>query len=195
MPMRRLSAGTWTDALPTTSPAIRISPAVAGSSPATARNRVVLPQPDGPISTPMSPAAIPNDTSATAGWGRLAYCTRSWETSTNMGLILDAYNSHLHQRALRPPCPMPLRRLQTVLLLLLAAVLVLPVLAVLASWLQSTGQSVQILGEMSRTVLPGYIWTTLWLCLSVGTGVALVGMASAAAVTLFDFPGRRFFEW
>ena len=90
---------------------------------------------------------------------------------------------------------MPFRRLQAVFLLLLACVLVLPVLAVLASWLQSTGQSTQILGEMSRTVLPGYVWTTVWLCLWVGAGVAVVGTASAAAVTLFDFPGRRVFEW
>jgi iron(III) transport system permease protein len=29
----------------------------------------------------------------------------------------------------------------------------------------------------------------------VGLGVALLGAATAAAVTLFDFPGRRFFEW
>ncbi len=90
---------------------------------------------------------------------------------------------------------MTLRRFQDAFLLLLAALLVLPVLAVLASWLQSTGQTVQILGEMSRTVLPGYVWTTLWLCLWVGAGVAVVGMVSAAAVTLFDFPGRRMFEW
>ena len=99
------------------------------------------------------------------------------------------------KRASRPFVPMRLRRLQDVFLLLLAALLVLPLLAVLASWLQPTGQSVQILGEMAATVLPGYVWTTLWLCVWVGAGVALVGTASAAAVTLFDFPGRRTFEW
>ena len=90
---------------------------------------------------------------------------------------------------------MSMRRLQAVFLLLLAGVLMLPVLAVLASWLQPTGQSTQILAEMARTVLPGYLWTTVWLCLWVGAGVALVGVATAAAVTLFDFPGRRVFEW
>ena len=90
---------------------------------------------------------------------------------------------------------MLMRRLQAVFLLLLAAVLVLPVLAVLGSWLQSNAQTAHILGEMSRTVLPGYVWTTVWLCLLVGAGVAVVGTASAAAVTLFDFPGRRMFEW
>jgi iron(III) transport system permease protein len=90
---------------------------------------------------------------------------------------------------------MTARRLQDLLLLLLASVLVLPVLALLASWLQWNGQSAQVLGEMSRTVLPGYVWTSLCLCLVVAIGVALIGGASAAAVTLFDFPGRRTFEW
>jgi iron(III) transport system permease protein len=90
---------------------------------------------------------------------------------------------------------MALRRLQDLLLLLLASLLVLPVLAVLASWLQWDGQNAQVLGEMARTVLPGYVWTSLGLCLVVGVGVALVGGATAAAVTLFDFPGRRTFEW
>jgi iron(III) transport system permease protein len=90
---------------------------------------------------------------------------------------------------------MALRRLQDLLLLLLASLLVLPVLAVLASWLQWDGQNAQVLGEMARTVLPGYVWTSLGLCLVVGIGVALVGGATAAAVTLFDFPGRRTFEW
>ena len=59
-------------ALPTTSPEIRISPALARSRPATARSSVVLPQPEGPISTPMSPAGRPNETSSTAGRARPA---------------------------------------------------------------------------------------------------------------------------
>jgi iron(III) transport system permease protein len=48
---------------------------------------------------------------------------------------------------------------------------------------------------MSRTVLPGYVATSLGLCLVVAVGVALVGGITAAAVTLFDFPGCRTFEW
>ncbi len=90
---------------------------------------------------------------------------------------------------------MSVRRLQDLFLLLLASLLVLPVLAVLASWLQWDGHSAQILREMAGTVLPGYAWTSLGLCVVVGVGVALVGGAAAAAVTLFDFPGRRTFEW
>lgn len=88
-----------------------------------------------------------------------------------------------------------LRRLQDLPLLLLAALLVLPVGAVLGSWFQWDAQSSQILREMAATVLPRYAGTSLLLCLGVGIGVAVVGTATAAAVTLFDFRGRRTFEW
>jgi ABC-type Fe3+ transport system permease subunit len=93
---------------------------------------------------------------------------------------------------------MPLRRLNIRLLLLLirgGPVAALPVLAVLGSWLQWDAASAQILREMARTVLPDYAWTTLRLCLMVGAGCGAGGYCQAAAVTLFDFPGRRTFEW
>ena len=80
-------------------------------------------------------------------------------------------------------------------LLLLVGVLMLPVLSVGMSWLQFDGSSGSILREMAQTVLPDYALTSLLLCVSVATGVALVGMATASAVTLFEFPGRRIFEW
>lgn len=89
-------------------------------------------------------------------------------------------------------------RLRQFLFLFLTAVFMLPVLAVMASWLalgDSGGQAWQILREMGSTVLPDYLETTLYLCLLVATGVVLVGLSTAAAVTLFDFPGRRVFEW
>ena len=100
------------------------------------------------------------------------------------------------------------RRLQHILMALLAVGLLLPIVAVLAAWLPipsmmgpaagtapGSASSLDVLGQMVQTVLPGYIVTTLILCLAVGAGVALLGMAVAAAVTLFDFPGRRVFEW
>jgi iron(III) transport system permease protein len=90
---------------------------------------------------------------------------------------------------------MLLRRLKDLPLLLLAGLLLLPVLAVLASWLDWNAASGQILREMGDTVLPSYVFTSLVLCLAVGLGTAVVGTAAAAAVTLFDFPGRRTFEW
>jgi iron(III) transport system permease protein len=88
-----------------------------------------------------------------------------------------------------------LRRLRDLPLLLLAGLLLLPVLAVLGSWLSWNTGSSQILREMGATVLPDYALTSLLLCLAVAFGAALVGTAAAAAVTLFDFPGRRSFEW
>lgn len=81
------------------------------------------------------------------------------------------------------------------LLCVFVLVLMLPILAVLASVLQWNTESAQILQEMSRTVLPDYAMTSLVLCVLVAMGVAVVGMATAAAVTLFDFAGRKTFEW
>ncbi len=74
----------------------------------------------------------------------------------------------------------------------------LPVLALLGAWLPGGGGDAgagSILREMAATVLPSYAWTTLWLVLWVGLGAACVGTVAAAAVTLFEFPGRRAFEW
>ncbi|RID98465.1 ABC transporter permease [Simplicispira hankyongi] len=82
-------------------------------------------------------------------------------------------------------------------LLLIAGVLGLPVLALLGAWLPGTASTapLPVLRAMAETVLPGYLWTTLWLALGVGVGTAVVGTGAAVAVTLFDFPGRRSFEW
>ncbi len=77
----------------------------------------------------------------------------------------------------------------------LALLLALPVLGVLGAWLAVDAGSMAVLQQQAETVLPGYARQSLVLVLSVATGVAVVGGASAAAVTLFDFPGRRVFEW
>jgi iron(III) transport system permease protein len=80
-------------------------------------------------------------------------------------------------------------------LVLIGGTVALPVLAVLASWLGTDAESLQILAEMGQTVLPDYAWTSILLCCWVGLGVILVGTATAATVTLFEFRGRRFLEW
>jgi iron(III) transport system permease protein len=90
-----------------------------------------------------------------------------------------------------------LRPIRLVLLLFVMA-LMLPVLAVIASWLpfgDPAGQARAILLEMGSTVLPEYLGTTVQLSLLVAMGVVAVGLSTATAVTLFDFPGRRVFEW
>ena len=87
------------------------------------------------------------------------------------------------------------RLLPSALLLALTSLLLLPVLGVLLSWLQFNAEASGILLQMAQTVLPDYALTSLLLCLCVGFGVAVIGMATASAVTLFEFPGRRVFEW
>ena len=82
-------------------------------------------------------------------------------------------------------------RFITVLTLLLAV----PVLGILGSWAGLDAQSGAVLLHQLQTVLPEYAWTSLLLSVAVACGVAVVGGATAATVSLFEFPGRRLFEW
>ena len=88
-----------------------------------------------------------------------------------------------------------MRALPTLILLLVACVLALPVLAVIGQWTQWDAQTADILREMAATVLPEYLWVTLQLVVMVGIGVVAMGVPAAVLVTVFDFPGRRSFEW
>src|ERR1700681_4924720 len=65
----------------TTRPAILISPPVGCSRPATQRSVVVLPQPDGPSSTTISPAGTEKLTPSIAG-RPIANCLRRSVTSS-----------------------------------------------------------------------------------------------------------------
>ena len=81
------------------------------------------------------------------------------------------------------------------LLTLVCLLLAVPVLGVLGSWLVFDAQSLDTLRHQWQTVLPEYAWHSLLLAGGVGVGVVAVGGATAALVSLFDFPGRRVFEW
>jgi iron(III) transport system permease protein len=100
--------------------------------------------------------------------------------------------SHVTHRFFARPLA---RQLAALPLLLVAVLIALPVLAILATVLQWDPVSRQILQEMAGTVLPQYAITTIALCAIVAVGVALLGAATACAVTLFDFKGRSTFEW
>ena len=84
-----------------------------------------------------------------------------------------------------------MRLLLTVLCLTLA----LPVLGVLGAWFAFDAAAWNVLVHQAQTVLPGYAAQSLVLALCVAAGVALLGGGAAAAVALFEFPGRRVFEW
>ena len=85
----------------------------------------------------------------------------------------------------------PFQSLLTITCLFLA----LPVLGVLGAWLALDAAALGVLRHQWTTVLPEYALQSLLLAGGVGLGVMLLGSALAAAVTLFDFPGRRAFEW
>lgn len=81
------------------------------------------------------------------------------------------------------------------LLTLICLVLALPVLGVLGAWLAFDAAAWAVLAHQAQTVLGGYAAQSLLLALFVGVGVALLGGGAAVAVALFEFPGRRVFEW
>jgi iron(III) transport system permease protein len=81
------------------------------------------------------------------------------------------------------------------LLTLACLALALPVLGVLGAWFAFDAQALAVLRHQADTVLAEYALQSAGLALGVGVGVVLLGATTAAAVTLVDFPGRRFFEW
>ncbi|MBA3998044.1 MAG: iron ABC transporter permease [Candidatus Accumulibacter sp.] len=74
-----------------------------------------------------------------------------------------------------------------------AALVGLPVASVLANIF--SGGTGDTWAHLAATVLPNYVSNTLWLCLGVGFGVVVLGVATAWLTAMHDFPGRRFFEW
>ena len=86
-------------------------------------------------------------------------------------------------------------RIRSVVLIFTALLISLPILALLSSWLEWNAVSGQVMSELAQTVLPDYMLTSLLLCVGVAVGVTVLGLSAAAAVTLFKFPGQKFFEW
>ena len=86
-------------------------------------------------------------------------------------------------------------RIRSVVFIFTALLISLPILALLSSWLEWNAASGQLLNELAQTVLPDYMLTSLLLCVGVAVGVTVLGLSAAAAVTLFKFPGQKFFEW
>ncbi|MCP4328095.1 MAG: iron ABC transporter permease [Alphaproteobacteria bacterium] len=80
----------------------------------------------------------------------------------------------------------------TVLILLIAFMVAVPVLVVAAFVLVPSGDIWQ---HLASTVLASYVINSLWLMIGVGAGVLVLGVGTAWLVTMADFPGRRLFEW
>lgn len=88
-----------------------------------------------------------------------------------------------------------MRGLLNGLLVPLCLLLALPVLGVLGAWFTLDAAALAVLRHQAETVLPEYALQSAGLALFVGLGVMALGSATAALVTLYEFRGRRVFEW
>jgi iron(III) transport system permease protein len=81
----------------------------------------------------------------------------------------------------------------TLAALVVAALVAVPIGSVFLSLFDwSTGET---WSHLVGTVLPDYLLNTVILCVGVGVGVAVFGVATAWLTVMHDFPGRRIFEW
>ncbi|WP_417339163.1 ABC transporter permease [Halomonas kashgarensis] len=78
------------------------------------------------------------------------------------------------------------------LTIVVAAVVALPVVAVLAHIFMPTEGIWQ---HLATTVLGRYLSNTLFLVVTVGLGTFIIGTGTAWLVVMCRFPGRRLFEW
>jgi iron(III) transport system permease protein len=74
----------------------------------------------------------------------------------------------------------------------IAALIATPVLFILVTLFIPKQELWQ---HLATTVLPRYLINSLWLALGVGTGVAVLGVATAWLTTMCRFWGSRFFQW
>ncbi len=80
----------------------------------------------------------------------------------------------------------------TILTLLIAGLVTLPVLTVLGFVFVP---SPEVWGHLVETVMSDYVLNTLGLMLGVGTGTLVIGVGTAWLVVMCRFPGKRIFEW
>ena len=74
----------------------------------------------------------------------------------------------------------------------IAGVVAAPILVVALSWFTPAGD---VWRHLVQTVLGELLLNSVVLMLGVGSGVFLLGAGLAWLVTMYDFPGRRLFDW
>ncbi|MFY0612454.1 MAG: iron ABC transporter permease [Hyphomicrobiaceae bacterium] len=76
--------------------------------------------------------------------------------------------------------------------IVIVAMLVAPIVAVFVA---ATGDSGGLWGHLFETVLPRYVANSLILMIGVGIVALVFGISTAWAVTIYEFPARRYIEW
>jgi iron(III) transport system permease protein len=92
----------------------------------------------------------------------------------------------------RPRISIPRPDLLTVLALLLATAVLLPIAVLGLSWL---GDESEVWRHLADTVLASLLGNTLLLLFGVGIGVLVLGVSLAWITATMEFPGRKFFDW
>ena len=80
----------------------------------------------------------------------------------------------------------------TLLALLLATAVLLPIAVLGLSWL---GDESEVWRHLADTVLMSLLGNTVLLLFGVGIGVLALGISLAWITATVEFPGRRFFDW
>jgi len=73
-----------------------------------------------------------------------------------------------------------------------ALVVAAPILVVVSAWMTPAGD---VWRHLADTVLAELLGNTLVLLLGVGTGVFVLGVGLAWLLSMYEFPGRKFFDW
>lgn len=76
--------------------------------------------------------------------------------------------------------------------LAIAATVAAPIVVVCAAWLTPSGE---IWRHLADTILLELIRNTVVLIVGVGAGVLVLGVGLAWLTAMYDFPGRRLFDW
>lgn len=76
--------------------------------------------------------------------------------------------------------------------LAVAALVLVPVVVTFSSFMQTEGD---VLAHLTEFVLPELVGNTLWLVAGVGLGVSVLGVSLAWLTAMYEFPGRRIFDW
>ncbi|WP_293781156.1 iron ABC transporter permease [uncultured Oxalicibacterium sp.] len=79
--------------------------------------------------------------------------------------------------------------------LLIAALVALPIAGVLSNLFVAGDADAQTFAHLWQTVLPEYIRNSIVIGLIVTLLTAVIGIGCAWLVAVFEFPGRRIFEW
>jgi len=72
------------------------------------------------------------------------------------------------------------------------AVLLLPIITICAYLFAPTSEN---WGHLVETVLPSYVWNSIWLMMGVTIGAGTIGTATAWLTSMYRFPGRKIFSW